>query len=235
MTIHASFIILFTKILTKHPSNSITNHIHTSHSYITLMYHLINCRHRYYTFFTMTTPSQMKYNQIWHDTIYSIRALRAIGWTVAKIRKNKPSLVAEIAQSTLYYIASVPLGQKAIDNRKKNTGRPACMNSRDKGNCQITQAQRRFQLYWPSVLSKPASTNDQLDFQTTPPKTWIPYYLASRKKGLISETDKKKRVAFAKDIKTRGETEQEELEFWRSGISMYVDIVGFKYKLKFLF
>ena len=50
------------------------------------------------------------------------------------------------------------------------------------------------------------------------------HYLASRKKGLISETDKKKRVAFAKDIKTRGETEKEELEFWKSGISMYVGL-----------
>jgi len=176
----------------------------------------------------MTTPSQMKYNQISHDIIYSIRALRAIGWTVAKIRKNKPSLVSGIAQSTLYYIASVPLGQKAIDNRKKNTGRPACMNSRAKRrvtkeiarlhklNADFSSIDLQYSLNLQAQMTN-------LTFRRHLQKLGY-HYLASRKKGLISETDKKKRVAFAKDIKTRGETEQEELEFWKSGISMYVGL-----------
>ena len=56
------------------------------------------------------------------------------------------------------------------------------------------------------------------------------HYLASRRKGIITEEDKKKRLKFAKAIKKKYKTQEEQLEFWRSAISMYTDIVGFEYK-----
>ena len=50
------------------------------------------------------------------------------------------------------------------------------------------------------------------------------HYLHARKKGLVSAVDRKKRVAFA-----RANVGQD-IEFWRTGISFYLDGVGFVHK-----
>ena len=52
------------------------------------------------------------------------------------------------------------------------------------------------------------------------------HYCRSRKKGLMTETDKKLRVAFCRKIYRH----KLGLEFWRSGSSFYFDGTGFVYK-----
>ena len=52
------------------------------------------------------------------------------------------------------------------------------------------------------------------------------HYCRSRKKGLMTETDKKLRVIFCRKIYCH----KLGLEFWRSGISFYFDGTGFVYK-----
>ena len=51
-------------------------------------------------------------------------------------------------------------------------------------------------------------------------------YLQTRKKGRLTETDLKKRLAFCKDIKKK----RLGLDFWKTGISFYLDGVEFEYK-----
>ena len=50
-------------------------------------------------------------------------------------------------------------------------------------------------------------------------------YLQARKKGLVSEADKKKRVRFAKKI-----MKEYDEDFWTKDIAFYLDDVSFVYK-----
>jgi len=55
-------------------------------------------------------------------------------------------------------------------------------------------------------------------------------YLCTRKKGLMSATDMKRRVQWARKMRRRfnGADRKEQ---WRQAISMHIDIVGFEYKV----
>jgi hypothetical protein len=58
-------------------------------------------------------------------------------------------------------------------------------------------------------------------------------YLCTRKKGLMSATDRKRRMQWARTMKRRfnGGTTGDRKEQWRQAISMHIDIVGFEYKV----
>ena len=53
------------------------------------------------------------------------------------------------------------------------------------------------------------------------------WYLQTRKKGLLHAKDLKSRVKFCKKIRKQKLND----EFWRSGISFYLDGKGFQYKI----
>ena len=57
-------------------------------------------------------------------------------------------------------------------------------------------------------------------------------YLCSRKKGLMSVADMRQRVSFARKVQKRfGKLKDHQLQLWKDGINVYVDAVGFQYKV----
>ena len=181
-------------------------------------------------------PSRGNYSKISPEIEYTVRALVQVsGWTVARIRKEKPAIVAGIPSATLYRIAKKPLGQRIHDKRIKNkkAGRPPCMTVRDKRRVQKEIAHlQELNIAFNSLelqISLNLMNMSNVTFRRHL-KSMGYRYLTSRRKGVMTREDKKKRVAFAKEIKVKYKTLDEQFNFWRNGISMYTDIVGFEFK-----
>ena len=185
-------------------------------------------------FTQLMAPFQRSYNKISPEIEYTVRALVQVsGWSVAKIKKEKPSLVAGIPSATLYRIAKKPLGQPIHDSRIKNKGRPPLMTCRDTRRVikEITHLQELNIAFNSLELQTCLNITNMSNLTFRRHLKIMGYqYLTSRRKGLMTREDKKKRVAFAKEIKGKYKTLDEQTDFWRNGISMYTDIVGFEFK-----
>jgi transposase len=155
--------------------------------------------------------------------------------TVSDIIKMKLPCLAGFSQSTIYKHAT----GKFADNRalaaQRPIGRPRKIQLRDERN--ITRAIKNLRKqYGASFTTRQLQEHTGLLHvdQSTVRKYLhkLGYrYLATRKKGLMSAEDRKKRVKWARNIKKKFAGRESEL--WTQSISIHADIVGFEYKVLF--
>lgn len=136
------------------------------------------------------------------------------------------------SQATLYRHAKYPLdGRDPVDKRKFNPGRPQLLDGRDyravRRQLKVLRAlegtftSSRLQASIPKLATSISNTTLRRALQK------MGYgYRRTRKKGLLKKQDLNKRLKFARRIKKLGLG----LDFWKKGISFYLDSVGFVYK-----
>jgi hypothetical protein len=167
----------------------------------------------------------------------TIRALHQVsGLKVRDIIAKNMQLLKNVSKSAIYKEAKIPLDKSSRDLRigNKSAGRPTKLNGRDHSRIDRTR----------KYMRKQYGSFDSLDLQETlgmmttcSNRTFRNHlhrmgvkWLQSKRKGVLTDKDKKERVAFARNItRTYGQGDSQ-LEFWRNNISMYTDIVGFEYK-----
>eukprot|EP00111_Clytia_hemisphaerica_P016448 TCONS_00048723-protein len=137
-----------------------------------------------------------------------------------------------IPRSTMYRHSQIPLdGNEPFDKRKQNPGRTPLLNERDyravKRQIKILRtfegsfSSKRLQLSLPEIQQKASNSTFRRHLGK------IGYgYRSTRRKGILKQKDLKSRLDYAKRIKRLGLG----LEFWKQGISFYLDAVGFIYK-----
>ena len=167
-----------------------------------------------------------QYQKVHPNTAAEIKVL----YQVHNIRGKKLlDKFPHLSKSTVYNHARKPLGSNFEDRRKRNRGRPTkvtpLLTRRIKREVEsLTQAGDGFS-------SKDIQANLGL-------QRWMSNrtvrremnrmgvkYLHLRKKGVLTRTDLKKRLKFARKCKRILRS-----TFYRRGISMYLDGVGFEYK-----
>ena len=170
----------------------------------------------------------------------TIRALhQESGLKVHQIIAKNMKLLKNVSKTTIYREAKIPLDDSTRDRRigNKAAGRPAKLNRRDYSRIDRTRKSMR----------KQHGTFDSLELQksvgmmnTCANRTFRSHlnnkmgvkWLTTKRKGILTEQDKKDRTAFARKIIRNHGRGDDQLEFWRNKISMYTDIVGFEYKVK---
>lgn len=113
------------------------------------------------------------------------------------------------------------------DGRKANSGRPRKLKERDERN--IVRTLKRLRCERASFSAKKIQEETKLEHVSTKSVCRVlrkhDYrWKQSRKKGLLTSNDKKKRLKFAR------ETVKFEKNFWQQDISFYFDGVGFAHK-----
>jgi len=164
---------------------------------------------------------------------YAIRYCKSRGESVAFILKKEKRLLRGISASTVYRHARMPLGIQKIDNRVGNhlAGRKRLLDDRDRRAVikKITGFRRAGidftseELYDEMDLADMDITNFRRYL-----KRWGYGYLNNRRKGVITQADKVKRLAFARRMKRSFTSVDAQLQYWRS--ILFIDIVGFQYK-----
>ena len=136
------------------------------------------------------------------------------------------------SQMTLYRHSKYPLdGRDPVDKRKLKKGRPRLLNERDQlavkrqlgilRELEGTFTSARLQASFIPSLSSVSNATFRRQLRR------MGYgYRSIRKKGQLTKKDLKKRLEFAKNVKRVGLG----LEFWKKGISFYLDATGFIYK-----
>jgi len=138
---------------------------------------------------------------------------------------------AQYPRSTVYECAAKPSNGKVHeDKRHKNKGRT-------RG---LTQHDERQVLRCIPRLRKTKGQFTSIDFQNESATTHVTnktpcnylhrhdiHYLRSRKKGILSLKDLKKRIAYCR----KAQTMKLDLEFWTKHISFYLDGKGFQHKM----
>lgn len=116
------------------------------------------------------------------------------------------------------------------DKRKFNKGRPPKLSAKDLRYIKRSVPKLREELGCftaPAVMAE-CGLAGRVSMQTV--RRYLRKagykYLQARKKGLLTKEDLINRIRFCKKVKNR----QLGAEFWREGISMYLDGTGFEYK-----
>ena len=166
----------------------------------------------------------MERNRISIKTSAEIRAHYNVG-----IRgKQLLDLFPNVSKSAIYNHALRPLGEPLLDRRHQNKGRPEKLNERDKR--EILRQVPILREQCGSFTSKKVqlhSVGDRVHNRTVRRvlnKNGYGYRRA-RKKGLMSRKDLIERKRFAAKVKRLLPE-----NFWTTGISFYLDGVGFCYK-----
>lgn len=131
-------------------------------------------------------------------------------------------------KSTIYHHTQLPIGEKAIGKRKFNRGRPEVLSNRDKRKIVNTIPKLRKEVgsFSARRLKLEAAIDDVSARTVRRCMNKAGYnYRQLRKKGLVSEADKKIRVKFSRKVKNRLPQ-----DFWKNAISFYLDGVGFTHK-----
>lgn len=146
------------------------------------------------------------------------------GCKLSELCKRYP----EYPRSTIHRHMKLPIKMERGDKRKLNKGRPSLLTSRDRRNIK-TAIKKLRSSQGPSFNSKriavEAGVNHVCDRTVRRYLKSENYsYCHLRKKGLLSENDRKVRVEFAESVKkVKG-------DLWRQGISFYLDGVSFAHK-----
>ena len=162
------------------------------------------------------------------DVSLHIRYLtQDLGLRCSEVRKRYP----RYSLATIYRHAKANIGDTVIDKRCNNIGRPKVLSQRDKRMIvsQVPKVRREtngnFTLY---DLRKAANVAEHVSGNTVRRVLYNAGYgyRNKRRKGILTEKDVKLRFKFAKYA-------QKNLthEFWTTGISFYLDGVGFTHKL----
>ena len=156
------------------------------------------------------------------------------GWKVPEIMRE-PELFPGfqgIPRRTIYRHSKMPLdGKVPVDKRKINPGRPRLLNERDyravRRQIKILRefegsfTSKRLQLSLPEIQKKASNQTFRRHL------AHLGYgYRNTRRKGILKQKDLNNRLKFAKRMKKLGLG----IEFWKKGISFYLDAVGFIYK-----
>ena len=130
------------------------------------------------------------------------------------------------ATRSIYRHATKDINEKP-DKRKHNRGRPKKLSDRDERV--IINTMKNLRTNVASFTAK--KIQEEANVTNVSTKTIHRvlhkngyHYLHSRKKGLVTQKDKIKRLKWAKSVNLLGK------DFWRENISFYLDGVGFGHK-----
>lgn len=142
--------------------------------------------------------------------------------------KELKAMYPQYSQRTIYRHARATGTSEKIDKRKQNKGRPSKLTIRD--NRKIVRTLHRLRAETANFTAKRIQEEAGLS-NTVSHRTLLRAlkkngyrYLQSRKKGLLTANDKKKRVLFARSNIRKG------CDFWCKDIVFYLDGVGFAHK-----
>jgi len=146
----------------------------------------------------------------------------------AELLKKYP----QFSKATIYRHAKAPIGQtKPKLNQQRRRGRPAKLSGREKRMIirQIPKLRQTVGSFTTKRLREAALVKSDMCDETV--RRFLHsagyHYYHSRKKGLLTKKDLKKRVAFARKIKRMVPNSK---ELWEKEISFYIDAAGFQHK-----
>ena len=153
---------------------------------------------------------------------------------------NKPEyqlkeILKNVPKSTIYNLAtSTTKDTKDMRLKNENAGRKSVYTSKDKrlirrAIIKLHAEQKNFTAKELQSLCNFEAKSSSVTFRRTLQSMGY-HYLVNRKKGILNQNDKDKRVAFAKQIRTNYGRGKKQLEYW-SGIALYTDIVGYEWKV----
>ena len=182
----------------------------------------------------INNKTKLKKPQISYAQSCQLRALHQYGGVkVADIIKDKRRFpgFAAFSSATLYRHAKLPIdGTEVFDKRTLNKGRPSKLTPQDRRNMlrQISIL-RQFEGSFSSRRLQMCSVGNIVSNSTVRRFLHTKGYKfrTTRKKGLLSSKDLKKRLKFAKKMRRLKLGH----EFWTKGISFYLDATGFIYKV----
>lgn len=182
-----------------------------------------------------TTKAKDKKKKLTYAQSCQLRALVQYGGlTVPEIMRRPKDFPGfkGFPRRTLYDHSTKPLnGEDPHDKRVNNPGRPPLLNDRDyraiRRQIKILRdlegsfTSKRLQTSLPAIQAKASNQTFRRHL------SHMGYgYRSTRRKGILKHKDLTTRLKFAKRIKKLGLG----LEFWKKGISFYLDAVGFIYK-----
>jgi len=144
--------------------------------------------------------------------------------------KRLLDMFPQYSKARIYVHAKKPLnGDTCVDKRKHNKGRPRKISARDerliiRNLFTLRETRGSFTSSKIQVESSLSHLSNRT-FRRTLNNSGF-YYLQSRKKGLLSPKDIKRRLQFCRKQRRDNITQ----EFWDYGISFYLDGKGFEYK-----
>ena len=155
-----------------------------------------------------------------------IRTLYQVGGVKGK---NLLKMFPQYSKSAVYKHCKLPLNEEKVDKRKSNPGRPKKLSENDERQVKrsllrLRETTGRFTSKRVQEESGVTHVSNRSIRRSLNRRGY--YFLQSRKKGLMTKDDLKKRLAFCRKIKRLKMNE----EFWRKGVSFYLDGVGFEYK-----
>ena len=163
-----------------------------------------------------------KYKKVPQRTSIYIKVLHEMGFKAKEIQRK----VRTVSLRQIYRHFNKD-AEDVVDKRNKNTGRPRLMTSRDERKMIRTLLSLRNERASFSV-KRLQEESDLIHIST---RTVCRYlhnngygYYQSRKKGLVTDKDKKIRLAFAKRHLSTP------LDFWTEEIAFYFDGVSFAFK-----
>ena len=145
--------------------------------------------------------------------------------------KRKFPRLAQFSRATLFRHATRPLDEVTHDKRHINPGRPKKSTPRDVRliKRQIKVLRAHYGSFSSRDLQEACFLSHRmsnLTFRRILQKHKVKW-LNTRKKGVLTKSDMKlRRTWYRKAVKHNALSS----EFWRNGISMYIDAVGFQYK-----
>ena len=143
--------------------------------------------------------------------------------------KELLKLFPQYSKSTVYEHAKRKVGESRIDKRHGNKGRPPKLDARDKRLIlrQIPILRKEYGSFTSKRVQVESGLTDKVSNRTVRRcLNGNGYgYRRSRKKGLLVKKDLSKRVAFARKVRKLLPE-----DFWKTGISFYLDAAGFTYK-----
>lgn len=171
----------------------------------------------------MSTNERKKYTKINVAKSMLLRALhQESGVPCSELVKRYP----QHAERTIYRHATAT-SEDTVDKRKYNKGKPKKINER--GERLIVRTLHRLRGERASFSAK--KIQEETELTNVSVKTIHRVlkkngysYLQSRKKGLVSSLDKKKRLKFAREMKKKP------CGFWSRTICFYFDGVGFAHR-----
>ena len=144
--------------------------------------------------------------------------------------KDLLRMFPQYSKVTVYNHAEKPINGKAVaDKRKNNPGRRSKLSQQDIRKINRTiRTLRKSEGSFTSQRVQEESGILHVSNRTIRRtlNTAGYHYLQSRKKGLLTENDLRTRMQFCRKVRSRKLYKQ----FWREGISLYLDGKGFEFK-----
>ena len=189
------------------------------------LYSLFNNQYNYVSQCTDQREMKAKYKRVTAKIAAEIKCLHQ----VCRIRGRKLlDHFPGYSKANIYKHAKQQIGCNYSDGRKKNKGRPVKVNDVMRRRI-IREVPRLVDLdedFTSQEIQHSCNANDVSNRTVRRILNRAGYkYLRLRKKGVLMKTDLKKRDQFAKRCKKLLSP-----DFWKVGISIYLDGVGFEYK-----